>query len=161
MRLFLLTLATVALGTGCATPQAPAGETEAAIRAATQQWAGAFNACTEPGAVASLYEPGAQVWGTLSTGLVASPEAVRQYFLGPCTSKPKPTVELGQFVVRAYGNTGISSGAYTFTVFPGGQQRVVPARFSFTFQRAGEKWLIVSHHSSPLPPSPAASQPRQ
>ena len=145
---------------GCATTAPSTTEAESAIRAATHHWATAFNTCKEP--VASLYDAGALLWGTVSTSLLSEQEPVVQYFASTCGPMPKPTVELGQFVVRSYGDTGISAGVYTFTVFPGGQQRSAPARFAFTFRRSGEKWLIVSHHSSLLPTSPAPpAQPRQ
>ena len=160
MRLRHLLLIAPMFAAGCATTETPMMEADAAIRAATQQWATAFNTCKEP--VASLYEPEALLWGTVSTSLLSAPEPIKQYFAGTCGPTPKPSVELGQFVVRSYGDIGISSGGYTFTVFPGGQQRIAPARFAFTFRRSGDKWLIVSHHSSLQPASPAPpAQPRQ
>lgn len=158
-------LLVAALAGGCATQQVAGDLADAAARAATQQWINAFNTCTQPSTIALLYEPSALLWGTASPTLTSTPGAVLTYFDRPCTSSPKPTVELGQFQVRSHGEFVTSAGVYTFTTFPGGQPRVSPARFSFTFRRNGDQWLIVNHHSSLMPAPPVAPapapQPRQ
>lgn len=148
--------------TGCAMQPATTSMADDAARAATQQWITAFNTCTEPKAVASLYEPDALLWGTLSPALTSTPDAVLKYFERVCGATPKPTVELGRFDVRSYGDIAISAGLYTFTVFPGGQPRVTPARFNFTFKRNGDQWQIINHHSSlmPAPPNSPAQAPQ-
>lgn len=147
---------------GCATQQLTTDTVDAAARAATQQWVAAYNTCTHPNTIASLYEPEALLWGTVSPSLTSTPDAVLKYFERACTSSPKPTVELGQYLVRGHGSMATSSGVYTFTIFAGGPPRVTPARFSFTFRRNGDRWLIVSHHSSLMPaaPAPAAQAPQ-
>lgn len=161
MRNSVVCVAIAVMAIGCATPEPSSSIDDATIRSATQQWINAYNSCTDPGTIASLYESDALLWGTASTNVVSAPDALRQYFVRACTSTPKSTVELGPFVVRSYGDTGTSSGVYTFTIFRSGQPRAVPARFSFTFRRAGDRWLIVSHHSSQLPSPPAPPPQRQ
>ncbi|MNF09062.1 hypothetical protein D3C80_2096320 [compost metagenome] len=44
--------------------------------------------------------------------------------------------------------TVVVGGLYTFVYRDSGEQRVVPARFLFTFERIDEQWLITGHHSS-------------
>lgn len=54
-------------------------------------------------------------------------------------------------VVERYAtlcNSAIDAGIYTFTF---GDGRKVQARFTFTYDWNGSKWLISSHHSSVLP----------
>lgn len=165
MRLNAFLLLIAAVASGCATQQAASGTSDAAARAATQQWATAFNTCSQPSAIASLYEPDALLWGTVSRALTNTSDGLLKYFEGACPANPKPTVELGQYVVQSRGDVATSAGTYTFTIYPGGQPRVVPARFSFTFRRNGDRWLILNHHSSLMPAAPAspaqAPQPRQ
>ena len=147
---------------GCATQHATTEPAASAARAATQQWATAFNTCTQANAIASLYQAEALLWGTVSSALTTTPDAVLKYFERACTASPKPTVELGQFQVQGLGDVASSSGIYTFTIYSGGQARTMPARFSFTFRRYGDRWLIISHHSSLMPTSsPPPAPPPQ
>ena len=139
----------------------PASESEPQVRAAVQAWAAAFNECSAEKA-ASLYAPEAVLWGTVSQELISTPEGIRQYFARACASATPPQVALGEQVVRTQGDGAVSSGTYTFALSVQGQSRSVPARFSFAYRKAGGTWLIVSHHSSPMPPptQPAASAAR-
>ena len=165
MRLNASLLLVAVTAAGCATQQPPIDIADASVRAATQQWATAFNTCSHPSAIASLYEPDALLWGTVSPALTNTPDAVLKYFERACTASPKPTVQLGEYLVRSRGEIATSAGIYTFTTYAGGQPRITPARFSFMFRRNGDRWLIVNHHSSLMPAAPAspaqASQPRQ
>ncbi len=51
------------------------------------------------------------------------------------------------------GGLASASGFYTFTHngTPDGSQATAPARFTFTYRKEGEKWMIVQHHSSVMP----------
>jgi hypothetical protein len=35
-----------------------------------------------------------------------------------------------------------------------GETKLLPARYSFTFVKQGEIWMIVDHHSSAMPETP-------
>jgi len=143
---------------GCQTVPAPDG-TKAEVAQATQSWVSAFNACNANEA-AALYDSEAVLWGTVAPVVISSPIGIQQYFERACSSSPQPKVVLGEQLVRVYGETAINSGSYTFTVFPGGQPRQVPARYSFTYRKKEGRWLIVDHHSSPVPaPTASASAP--
>jgi uncharacterized protein (TIGR02246 family) len=153
LALFLLGLA------GCQTVPSP-DATKAEVAQATQSWVSAFNACNAAEA-AALYDSEAVLWGTVAPVVISSPIGVRQYFERACSSNPQPKVLFGEQLVRVYGETAINTGSYTFTVFPGGQARQFPARYSFTYRKKGGQWLIVDHHSSavPTPPTSPASAP--
>jgi uncharacterized protein (TIGR02246 family) len=142
---------------GCQTVPSPDG-TKAEVAQATQNWASAFNSC-DASKAAALYDSEAVLWGTVAPVVISSPLGIRQYFERACSSSPQPKVVLGEQLVRVYGETAINSGSYTFTVFPGGQARQFPARYSFTYRKKDGQWLIVDHHSSaaPTPPMPASA----
>ena len=138
----------------------PSPETERPqVQAATQAWIAAFNSC-DAGKAGALYHPEAVLWGTVTPTIISTPAGIRQYFERVCSSSPQPKVVLGEQLVRTYGETAINSGKYTFTVFPGGQPREAPARYSFTYRKTDGQWLIVDHHSSalPAPPPPAPAR---
>ena len=141
----------------CQTTPAPEAS-RADVEQALQDWAAAFNSC-DAEKLSSLYAPDAVLWGTVAPVIISSPPGLRQYFERACSPNPQPKVAVGEHLVRVYGNSALNSGSYTFTVFPGGQARQFPARYSFAYQRQGDRWLIVDHHSSalPSPPAPPAS----
>jgi uncharacterized protein (TIGR02246 family) len=118
-----------------------------------QNWATAFNAC-DSNRLAALYDAEAALWGTVAPTIIVSLTGIRQYFERACSANPQPKVALGEQNIRVYGDTAINSGTYTFTVFPGGQPRQFPARYSFTYRKKDGQWLIFDHHSSALPATP-------
>jgi uncharacterized protein (TIGR02246 family) len=129
------------------------GDTTQSVAMALQNWATAFNNC-DASAARALYSRQPALWGTVSPTLIISAEAVQQYFERLCSSNQKPKVELQEQRPRQFGDSAVNTGTYTFTVFPGGQERRLPARFSFTYWREDGQWRIVDHHSSLLPMPP-------
>ena len=63
-----------------------------------------------------------------------------KYFKGASTGEPLATM---------YGNA--NAGLYSFSFDQNGEKKVVPARFTFVYQKQGNQWLIINHHSSKLP----------
>lgn len=143
------------IGTGlvaaaCLTPAAALAQSDdAAIDAAAQAWAAAFNECNGE-KLAALYDERATLWGTASVTPITSPAGVRNYFEGACAMQPRPTVELGERTTRSFGGSATVTGVYTFVR---GSTRL-PARFSFTLLRDGGTRRIVQHHSSVMPGRP-------
>ena len=153
MRHALLALMAVTLA-ACQSMPPSSGITTADAGAAIQDWAAAVNVC-DAERVATLYASDAVLWGTVSPAIISSPAGVRQYFERACAPNPKLKVALGEQILRAYGDTAINSGSYTFTVYPAGQPVQFAARYSFTYRKKDGRWLIVDHHSSALPaPAP-------
>lgn len=130
---------------------------KADIAAAGQAWAAAGNAC-ELDKQLQLYHPEAVLWGTTSPTIAASPASIRQYFDRACNSGMNAKVAFGEQNIRAYGDTAQNSGIYNVTVLIGGQTRVLPARYSFSYRRINGQWLIVDHHSSLMPTPPPQRQ---
>ena len=133
---------------------------KAEVGQVAQNWATAFNSCDSVKAT-TLYDSEPVLWGTVAPVIITSPAGVQQYFERVCSSNPKPQVVFGEQHIRVYGDTAINSGAYAFTVFPGGQPFQFPARYSFTYRKRDGQWLIVDHHSSALPSPPQPSGSRQ
>ena len=123
------------------------------VAEATQVWARALGE-DDPDKVLPLYADDAVLWGTLSPTVRADQAALRDYFVTAFRVLPGLKVAFGEQLVRVYGNTAVNTGYYTFSFTKDGQTKSLPARYSFTFVKNGERWLIVDHHSSAMPPPP-------
>lgn len=126
-----------------------AGDGEA-VAAATLKWQQAI-AADDPDVVAPLYAGDAVLWGTLSPVLRTDPGAVRDYFVAAFKVLPGLKVSFGNQMIRLYGGTAVNTGEYTFSYVKDGQPKSLPARYSFTYVKRGDNWLIVDHHSSAMP----------
>jgi uncharacterized protein (TIGR02246 family) len=123
------------------------------VAAATLKWARTLGQ-NDPDKVVLLYAPDAVLWGTLSPTVRANRAALRDYFVTAFQILPRLKVTLGEQLIRIYGNTAVNTGSYTFSYSRDGEARTLPARYSFTFVKEGENWLIVDHHSSAMPTLP-------
>ncbi len=112
-------------------------------------WAREFSAA-KSNSIVSLYAPDASLWGTFSSIIRTTPKSVGDYFYDIFTYANREVV-FNDFNIRFYGDTAISSGRYTFSLVRAGQKLVIPARYSFTYVRQNDSWLIVEHHSSMMP----------
>ena len=134
------------------TPIAWAGPKED-VAAATQAWALALGQ-DDPEKVLPLYADDAVLWGTLSPMVRSDQAAVRDYFVTAFKVLPGLKVAFGDQLIRVYGSTAVNTGYYTFSYVKDGQSKSLPARYSFVFVNNGNRWLIVDHHSSAMPPPP-------
>jgi uncharacterized protein (TIGR02246 family) len=123
------------------------------VAEATQTWAQALGE-DDPDKVLPLYADDAVLWGTLSPTVRADRAALRDYFVTAFRVLPGLKVAFGDQLIRVYGNTAVNTGYYTFSYIKDGETKSLPARYSFTFVKNGERWLIVDHHSSAMPPPP-------
>ena len=144
----------IVLLVGCQTMQSP-NAARAEITAAAQSWADAFNKC-DPARIAALYDAQPVLWGTVSPNIIFDAQGVRQYFDRVCLSPTSPKVAFTEQVIQSFGDTATNSGSYTFTITRDGKPTPFAARYSMTYRRSGDQWLIVTHHSSarPAPPKP-------
>ena len=123
------------------------------VAAATIQWAQTLGQ-NDPDKVVLLYAPDAVLWGTLSPTVRADRAALREYFVTAFKVLPGLKVTIGEQLIRVYGNTAVNTGSYTFSYNKDGEAKTLPARYSFTFVKEGENWMIVDHHSSAMPTPP-------
>ena len=144
---FALTFALLSL-----TPVASAGPRED-VGVAASSWARALGE-DDPDKVLPLYANDAVLWGTLSPTVRADRASLRDYFVTAFKVLPGLKVTFGDQVIRVYGTTAVNTGYYTFSYVQNGEAKTLPARYSFTYVQSGDRWLIVDHHSSAMPPAP-------
>ena len=129
------------------------GRAEGRVAAAASSWAQALGQ-DEPDKVLPLYAEDAVLWGTLSPSLRADRAALRDYYVTAFKVLPGLKVSFGEQRIRVYGGAAVNSGYYTFSFTKDGEAKTLPARYSFTYVKSGDRWLIVDHHSSAMPPAP-------
>ena len=130
-----------------------AGEPKEEVEAAAAAWAQALGE-DDPDKVLPLYASDAVLWGTLSPKLRSDPAALRDYFVGAFKVLSGLKVAFGDHLIRVYGNTAVNTGYYTFSFVQNGESKTFPARYSFTYVKNGDRWMIIDHHSSAMPPPP-------
>jgi len=133
-------------------PVASAGPKED-VAAATEKWAQALGQ-DDPDKVLPLYSDDAVLWGTLAPVVRSDRTALRDYFVTAFKVLPSLKVAFGDQLIRVYDNAAVNTGYYTFSFMKDGETKNVPARYSFTYVKRGDDWLIVDHHSSAMPSPP-------
>ena len=123
------------------------------VATATLAWGQALGE-DDPEKVLPFYADDAALWGTLSPALRSDRAALRDYFVTAFKVLPGLKVSFGDQLIRVYDNTAVNTGYYTFSFIKDGESKSLPARYSFTYVKNGERWLIVDHHSSAMPSPP-------
>jgi uncharacterized protein (TIGR02246 family) len=123
------------------------------VAAATAKWAETLGQ-NDPDKILLLYATDGVLWGTLSPTVRADRAALRDYFVAAFKVLPSLKVTFGEQLIRVYGNTAVNTGYYTFSYTRDGEPKTLPARYSLTFVKQGENWMIVDHHSSAMPAAP-------
>src|SRR5262249_60750219 len=144
-----LALSIVLLSFGSLALVAPKDE----VAAATLAWAQALGA-DDPDKVLPFYADDAVLLGTLSPTVRSDRAALRDYFVTAFKVLPGLKVAFGDQLIRVYGGTAVNTGYYTFSYIKDGETKNLPARYSFTYVKRGDAWLIVDHHSSAMPSVP-------
>jgi uncharacterized protein (TIGR02246 family) len=123
------------------------------VAEATLAWGRALGE-DDPDKVLPFYSNDAVLWGTLSPTVRADRAALRDYFVTAFKVLPGLKVAFGEQLIRVYGNAAVNTGYYTFSYVKDGETKSLPARYSFTYVKNDEHWLIVDHHSSAMPSPP-------
>jgi uncharacterized protein (TIGR02246 family) len=100
----------------------------------------------DPKKVVANYATKSVLLPTVSNTPRLTPEAKEDYFKHFLENKPMGKIDSRTIFIDC--NTAIDTGLYTFT-FSNGDQ--VKARYTYTYQWDGKRWLITSHHSSAMP----------
>ena len=119
----------------------------AQVAAATAEWIATFNT-RDPVRISALYAPDAILWGTVSKTIRTTPDEILEYFKDSSARRPNLRMVLGEYHVRLYGDIAINSGYYKSRDPIDGEDVIVPMRFTFTYRKEGDRWVIVNHHSS-------------
>src|SRR6476469_2924807 len=123
------------------------------VAAATLAWGSALGE-DDPEKVLPFYSDDAVLWGTLSPTVRANRAALQDYFVTAFKVLPGLKVTFGEQLIRVYGSTAVNTGYYTFSYTKDGEAKNLSARYSFTYVKNGDRWLIVDHHSYAMPPAP-------
>ena len=134
-------------------PESAAAGPKEDVAAAAMKWGEALGQ-NDPDKVLPFYAKEAVLWGTISPTVRADPAALREYFVNAFKALPGLKVSFGEQLIRVYGNTAVNTGYYTFSFVRDGETRSLPARYSFTYVKMGNDWMIVDHHSSAMPKPP-------
>ncbi|MGL5805809.1 MAG: SgcJ/EcaC family oxidoreductase [Xenococcaceae cyanobacterium] len=114
-----------------------------------QNW-GVALASRDPNQIVSLYDKDAVLLATFNNEL-NTPDEIKEYFVG-LTKKPDLKVVFNNQNIRILDeNTVTNSGLYTFSYTDNGKTVEVPARYTFLYEKKGDRWAIVKHHSSTRP----------
>lgn len=124
----------------------------------TEEIAGLFDvwndtlATGDPEAVAALYTEDGTLLSTLSADIREGREEIAQYFATDFLPK-QPQGEITESHVHVIDeDSAYHAGLYDFTVTAeDGSTSIVPARFTYVYERVDGEWLIDSHHSSVQP----------
>ena len=123
------------------------------VAEATLAWGRALGE-DDPDKVLVFYSDDAVLWGALSPTVRADRAALRDYFVTAFRVLPGLKVAFGDQLIRVYGGTAVNTGYYIFSYVKDGETKSLPARYSLTYVKSGERWLIVDHHSSAMPSPP-------
>jgi uncharacterized protein (TIGR02246 family) len=124
-------------------------EIEQQVAEATMNWVEAYNS-RDAARIATLYAPDALFWGTRATAIANKPEQILAYF-EESVRNPNLRVRIDDRRIRVYHQVAVCAGTYTVTDVKDGQEVANPGRFTFVFEKRGERWVIVHHHSSRMP----------
>jgi hypothetical protein len=141
------------IGVGGIVAETPARGAEADVHAALQRWVEALGSGKGEAPIAALYAPEAILLSTFDPKPLETPAAIAAYFQ-KLTQNPNLKATVQTEKVQTFADGGADSGLYTFSYTKDGKEVQVPARFTFVFHRTPAGWLIVSHHSSVVPPGP-------
>jgi uncharacterized protein (TIGR02246 family) len=121
----------------------------AEVQSAAARWVDAFNRKSTADIVA-LYAKDAVFFGTTSPILRDTPELIHDYFKN-LANLGDASISMGEHRVQLFGDVAVNTGYYTLNTHRDGALVLLPARFTFVYQRRDGAWLIVEHHSSARP----------
>jgi uncharacterized protein (TIGR02246 family) len=106
----------------------------------------------DPSAVTELYAPYGVLVGTVAQRIKQGHEDIEGYF-DMFLAKDGLTGTYQSHLIQTFNNWAIDSGTYTFEWVEEGKSVIVPARFTFVYEKSDydRGWRIANHHSSELP----------
>ena len=105
----------------------------------------------DPYLVADRYTPDAVLLATMSPDVRVDRAGIVDYFANFMLARPLAVVKRS-FVRVLRSTEAIDSGLCRFTMKQDGHTVAMDARFTFVYEKIDGKWMIVTHHSSAMPP---------
>ena len=105
-----------------------------------------------PKKVVANYAPASLLLPTVSNKPRFTAAEKEDYFVHFLERKPEGKID--DRMIEVDCNSATDAGLYTFKFADGA---IVKARYSFSYKKVGEEWLISSHHSSAMPEKDDAS----
>lgn len=100
--------------------------------------------------VAALYHDRFTLLPTMARDVIHERNACEAYFTFFCSLHP--TVRMVEEHIEKLGSDAyLQCGVYRFTLDQQGARADIDARFSMVWQRVGDTWQILHHHSSRIP----------
>lgn len=119
------------------------------VEKAGEQWAQPL-ASRKVENIIALYDSQAVLLATF-TNQLDSTDKISNYFTG-LFQKEGLKVQYNEQKIRILDeNTAVNCGLYTFSYTENGKVVEVPARYTFIYEKKGDNWSIVQHHSSIRP----------
>ena len=100
----------------------------------------------EPKKVTQLYATDATLLPTVSNKVRHNHAEIEDYFVH--FLKKGPQGKINEANIRIFDQIAINSGVYSFSFNDGS---VVQARYTYVYQKSGDAWKIIEHHSSQMP----------
>lgn len=148
----LVVVGTFAAGVGVAgSGKQSEKPTKAEIAAQFDGWNKALRT-GDPGTVADRYGKDAVLLPTVSDKVRSNQAGIVGYFEKFLENKPVGK-KLETHINILDHDSAVDAGVYEFTLTDpdSGDQRVVKARYSYTYEKYDGEWKIVNHHSSVMP----------
>ncbi len=122
--------------------------TKAEIAALFDRWNRSLRT-GDPKKVVANYAPYSVLLPTVSNKARFTPAEKEDYFQHFLERRPDGRID--DRLIEVDCRTASDAGLYTFRF---GDGSMVKARYSFTYKKIGDEWLISSHHSSGMPEKP-------
>jgi uncharacterized protein (TIGR02246 family) len=131
-------------------PAVAFADEKAEIENTYETWRDAI-ANSDAAGIVALYEDDAVLVATLNNEPITNQKDRTAYF-ETLKQKPKLSVTPDEEHLRVIDEDNAAiSGLYTFHFEDAGKMVEVPARFTFVYEKEGDEWKIIEHHSSKLP----------
>lgn len=125
---------------------------EKLVKEAYYQWCESIGkAHGDAAIVTQYYAPKALLLPTLSQKILSNENHGLDAYFQKLTSHPDIKCTPKKLITRMYKETAINTGFYKFSYTDHGKIVNIPARFTFIYEKANGKWLIIKHHSSKMP----------
>ncbi len=121
---------------------------EEAIQNTFQAWIAAMCSGTAE-SITALYLEDAILLPTFSPKVHHS-AAMRQTYFEAIAALKNLKITVEEQYIRLFGDFAVNSGMYTFSHDVNGKRVIIPARFTFAYEKTPQGWFIVEHHSSQL-----------